>query len=123
MENLDPLEVFIRNTITKHGNELAQLALALAQDREYVSPEVPPELTFEIFLESYWANNRGKDVTVTARTTLNGLEKLAAVAIETFKKVNKHPYVRADWYVSVILPSGTKIPLPREYWGHIERRG
>lgn len=121
MNNLAPLEVLIRNTIAQHHNKLAQLALALAQDREYISPEVPSELTFEIFLESYWANSGGKDVTVTARTTLNDLEKLAAEAIETFKKVNNHPYVRADWYVSVILPSGTKISLPREYWGYIER--
>lgn len=97
------------------------MALALVLDSEYISPEVPSELTFEIFLRSGWENKEGKDVTVTKRTTLNGLEEVATEAIETFKKVNNHPYVRADWYVSVILPSGTKISLPREYWGYIER--
>jgi len=69
------------------------------------------ELTFEVTIASRWKEE--KNIT---HICAGPISKALQEAIQTFKSANKRGDVQGDYLVKVILPGGSKVIIPPEYY-------
>ena len=109
----------VYESIKQRSDNIKNRLKALRLDETYISPKVPPRLTFKVELISNWAHEGEKSVVLTGSKSIG---KILESAVQEFHRINNRKDFQFRWSVKVILPSGVEVPIPEEVWVGIKNK-
>jgi hypothetical protein len=108
------LDQMVKDTKTILGNlkkDERKLGKATADD----------QLIFQVRLHGNLKNEDGLSISQTSRDP-DSLENAIKLACQAFKERTFHHAIQADVAIFVVMPNGTKIKLPKKFWGRIYKK-